>query len=301
MTARLITMVKTMRPPFLLLSPVCIFLACGTAVASGARLDGFLVFLVFFGSICAHISVNTFNEYSDYKSGLDTMTRRTPFSGGSGALVENPGALGSVRLLAYFTLLITIVLGIYFIFLRGWTLLVLLLTGCAIILAYTQVLNRQPWLCLIAPGLSFGTLYVIGAHKVLSGEYHLLAIYVSFIPFLLVNNLLLLNQYPDADADSKVGRRHFPILYGIAASNRVYCLANLLVLLLLCFGVYFALLPGTALFALVPLSLTLVVTRGIYRYEQKAGKLNPYLGMNVLVCLSVPMVIALALVFSHEV
>ena len=299
MTTTLVTMLKTTRPPFLLLSPVCIFLACATAVASGAKLDGLLLFLVFFGAISAHISVNTFNEYSDYKSGLDALTRRTPFSGGSGALQENPEALGLVRLLAYITLFITIALGIYFIYLRGWSLLFLLLTGCAIILAYTQVLNRQPWLCLIAPGLSFGTLYVIGAHKVLSGEYHLLAVYVSFIPFLLVNNLLLLNQYPDADADSKVGRRHFPILYGITASNRIYGVANLLVLLLLCFGVYLGLLPGIALFAIIPLSLTLFVFRGIYRFEDKIEQLNPYLGMNVFVCLSVPIVIALALIIGQ--
>jgi len=30
----------------------------------------------------------------------------------------------------------------------------------------------------------------------------------------LVNNLLLLNQFPDVDADKTVGRRHYPIAVG---------------------------------------------------------------------------------------
>ena len=46
--------------------------------------------LVLIGAVSAHISVNTFNEYFDFLSGLDAKTVKTPFSGGSGALVENP-------------------------------------------------------------------------------------------------------------------------------------------------------------------------------------------------------------------
>jgi len=42
--------------------------------------------LALLGAFLAHVSVNTLNEYYDFKSGLDLETIRTPFSGGSGAL-----------------------------------------------------------------------------------------------------------------------------------------------------------------------------------------------------------------------
>lgn len=46
--------------------------------------------LALLGALSAYISVNVFNEYIDFKTGLDLVTRRTPFSGGSGTLPANP-------------------------------------------------------------------------------------------------------------------------------------------------------------------------------------------------------------------
>ena len=80
-----------MRPPFLILAPVCAFLAISiVAFQSPSSLSFIKIFLVVIGAIAAHISVNTFNEYFDFKSGLDFKTMKTPFSGGSGALPASP-------------------------------------------------------------------------------------------------------------------------------------------------------------------------------------------------------------------
>lgn len=38
--------------------------------------------LAFIGLLLAHISVNVFNDYFDYRSGIDLETKRTLFSGG---------------------------------------------------------------------------------------------------------------------------------------------------------------------------------------------------------------------------
>jgi 1,4-dihydroxy-2-naphthoate octaprenyltransferase len=73
------------RPHFLILSVVLAFL--GTSIA---WYDGYFHFgyalLAFIGLLLVHISVNTLNDYFDYRSGIDLATRRTPFSGGSGIL-----------------------------------------------------------------------------------------------------------------------------------------------------------------------------------------------------------------------
>ena len=50
-----------------------------------SAISGTLLLLVI-GVVLAHVSVNLFNEISDYKSKIDENTVRTPFSGGSGML-----------------------------------------------------------------------------------------------------------------------------------------------------------------------------------------------------------------------
>jgi len=78
-----------MRLPFLLLTPACVSLGVERPFDPQEPSMPSLVFIVI-GALCAHISVNAFNEYFDFKSGLDFRTHRTPFSGGSGTLPENP-------------------------------------------------------------------------------------------------------------------------------------------------------------------------------------------------------------------
>jgi 1,4-dihydroxy-2-naphthoate polyprenyltransferase len=292
------TILRSSRPSFLVLSPVCIFLGYSSASVSGADPALYLLVMVFAGAICAHISVNTFNEYLDFKSGLDHATQRTPFSGGSGALPSAPNMANAVLYTAILTLIITLLLGFYFIYLRGISLLILLSVGVFIILAYTRWLNRRPFLCLIAPGLSFGPIYVVGAHVVLAGSYNLLNFYVSLVPFFLITNLLLLNQYPDREADLAIGRNHFPIAYGIKNSNRVYLLMVSLTMITVTSGVFFRLLPVPSLSCLLPLLLVIPIYRGISKYADDNQKLLPYLGMNVFVTLTTPLMLAVSLLIS---
>ena len=291
----ILTVFKSTRPSFLVLSPICIFLGYSSAIFTGAEPQQYLIVMVFVGAICAHISVNTFNEYLDFRSGLDKITQKTPFSGGSGALPENPGMASLVLTVAILTVVITLLLGIYFIHLRGMSLLLLLTVGIFIILAYTRWLNKQPLLCLIAPGLSFGPLYVVGSHVVLAGNYNLVNFYVSIVPFLLICNLLLLNQYPDIEADKSIGRKNFPIAYGVKKSNIVYMgMASTAVVTVL-FGVSISLLPLTSLLCLIPMLVVVPIIFGITKYDDDVQKLIPYLAMNVFVTLTTPLMLSISL------
>jgi 1,4-dihydroxy-2-naphthoate octaprenyltransferase len=183
-----------------------------------------LLLLVLLGALLAHISVNALNEYSDFKSGLDLATTRTPFSGGSGALPENPEMSGAVFAVGAMSLMATLTIGGFFIWKYGAGIVPIGVTGLILIVTYTDWINRYPFLCLVAPGIGFGFLMVVGTQFVLQGEYVPLSVLVAIIPFFLVNNLLLLNQYPDIVADASVGRNHFPIAYGVSLSNLAYAL-----------------------------------------------------------------------------
>ena len=108
-----------MRLPFLALTPAAIFLGCCTALHAYGEINYFNAVLVLIGALAAHISVNIFNEYSGFLSGLGAQTIKTPFSGGSGALVENPYAANAVLSAAIVALTAAILIGLYFAHLRG--------------------------------------------------------------------------------------------------------------------------------------------------------------------------------------
>mgnify|MGYP001567492110 CR=1 FL=1 len=90
------TLFQATRPSFLILSPVCVFLGTSTAMAASGPIDTATLILIVIGALCAHISVNTLNDYADFKSGLDLITVKTTFSGGSGSLPDNPSMANTV-------------------------------------------------------------------------------------------------------------------------------------------------------------------------------------------------------------
>jgi 1,4-dihydroxy-2-naphthoate octaprenyltransferase len=203
-----------MRLPFIILAPACVLVGLGSAYLQTGQIDWFNFLLALVAGVLAHISVNAFNEYFDYKSEVDARTRRTPFSGGSGTLQAHPELAKSTLVLSWSTLAIVGLIGLYFCSVWGWWALPVGLLGLILLYGYTAWMVYQPLLCLIAPGLGFGPLLVLSTHFALTGTFTLQAFIASLVPFFLVSNLLLLNQFPDVEADRSVGRRHFPILLG---------------------------------------------------------------------------------------
>lgn len=291
----LASLIATSRPPFLLLTLSVVCLGGALAFYSGAIWSHGLFGLILIGAFAAHASVNMLNEAHDARSGLDAITQRTPFSGGSGALQTYPQAINAVESTAYALLGLVIAIGAYFIYLRGWGLLPLGLLGIIVVLSYTPKITRSPWLCLIAPGLGFGPLMVMGTYFVLMGSYSWLAFAISLIPFFLVNNLLLLNQFPDFEADKQIGRRNLLVLAGHQASMRVFqafLLSAFLTLLLLVALEYlplWALLGGLTLIFALPLALK------VKRDHSDLHQLKPALAWNVAVNLLTPLLLAIGL------
>lgn len=285
-----------MRIPFLILTPLSIFLGFSTSVATSIEISFFDLFLVLLGASCAHISVNLFNEYYDFRSGLDAKTTKTPFSGGSGALIDNPAAIDTVFRVATLSLAVVIIIGIYFVLSLSVLILPLGVVGVLIVITYTQWLNRSPFLCLLAPGIGFGPLMVVGTHVVLTGEYSMTAFWASLVPFFLASNLLLLNQYPDIAADQSIGRRHFPIAYGVKKSTFLYGFFAIAAGGVIVIGIYTELLPTLSVIGLIPMVITVFVFIGATKHATSLEKLMPYLGMNVAITLLTPLLLGFSVI-----
>ncbi|MBU1660904.1 MAG: prenyltransferase [Chloroflexi bacterium] len=284
-----------MRLPFLVLTPACVLLGLGTAIYTTGQINWLYFVLALIGALAAHISVNVFNEYFDFQSGLDAKTIKTPFSGGSGTLPANPAMARPALILAWVAFAITALVGVFFLFTRGWALLPLGLLGLITIFAYTKWIARFPVLCLIAPGLGFGTFMVMGTHFALTGEYSWVAFVASLVPFFLVSNLLLLNQFPDVEADQSVGRKHFPITLGKQQSGRIYLAFLLMTYLSICLGVALKYLPLASLIGLLTLVLAVPISIGVLQHAKNIEKLIPSMGLNVVVNILTPVLVAIGL------
>ncbi len=284
-----------MRPPFLVLGPACMLVGLGSAYLQTGRINWFYFVLTLIAGVSAHISVNAFNEYFDYKTEVDAHTQRTPFSGGSGTLQAHPELAKSTLVMAIVTLALTGFIGLYFLYIWNWTALPIGIVGLVLLYAYTAWVVYQPVLCLIAPGLGFGPLMVLSTHFALTGSFTWQAFIASLVPFFLVSNLLFLNQFPDVEADRAAGRRHFPILLGRSTSAYIYIAFLIAAYMVVVMGVFFRLLPPFSLLALLTIVFAVQIVRSVLANSENIPALIPAMGQNVIVNLLTPVLLAIGL------
>ena len=291
------TILLTTRPQFLLLSLSVVLLGTAIAFYQGAIWSTPLFVLIFLGALLSHAAVNMLNEYQDFRSGLDDMTDRTPFSGGSGALPNHPEAAPAVFRALVLVIGMLVILGVYFIKLKGWAILPLGLVGLLVILTYTSKITRHPWVCLIAPGLAFGPLMVLGTYFVWTGGFSWLALALSLLPFFLVNNLLLLNQIPDLVADKAVDRFNIIMKLGIKRSLTIFSVFTGLAFVTLVLAQLAFNLPNLVWLGLLGGLIALPMLKISLNAAENVDKLMPALGMNVIINLLTPALVAVGLVW----
>ena len=136
---------------------------------------------------------------------------------------------------------------------------------------------------------------VMGTYFVLTGHYSWPAFFASLVPFFLVSDLLLINQFPDVEPDRSVGRRHYPIVLGRRRSSLIYAAFLIGVYLSIVVGWALGYLPAVALLGLLTLPLAFVTTRGTYQHADEIDRLVPYLARNVLIDIFTPALMAIGL------
>ena len=279
------------RPQFLIISVLQIFL--GTSVA---WYDGYFsllyCLLALVGLLLVHISVNMLNDYFDYRSGIDMEAKRTPFSGGSGVL---PGGLltpGSVGRFALVCFLLAVPIGIYFVIVRGWLLVPVLVAGALSVLLYTTHLTR--WgLGEIACGLGLGMLPILGAYFVQSGIYTWEVVVAAIPSGILLHNALLLNEFPDVEADERAGKKTFPIVMGKRKASLLYSMLIIAMYVWIAVWSIVGFMPIFALLGLLTLPLGVKAIKGARNYNEKS-KLVSALGANLMVVIGTQALLGVA-------
>jgi 1,4-dihydroxy-2-naphthoate octaprenyltransferase len=181
--SRLAVWLGPIRAPFLVLSPLLTLLGSALAWHDGMfRLSRLL--LAALGVTLAHASVNLLNELSDYRTGIDQQTNRTPFSGGSGTLPAGRLSPRAVSMAAWGSLLGALAIAIVFTATVGWLVIPFAVLGALASVLYTTHLARFV-LGELAAGLTLGSLVVLGTYYVHAGRLSVEAVLVSIPPGML--------------------------------------------------------------------------------------------------------------------
>ena len=179
------------------------------------------------GLVLLHAAVNALNEASDMATGIDLHTTRTPFSGGSGTLPAGRLSVRATRVFAYSSAVIGGLIGGWFALRLGPMFALLMAVGAACVLFYSDVFARAG-LGEVFAGLGLGALPVWGAAWVQGPPPGPGALWAGVPAFLMTFNLLLLNEFPDEEADRAGGRRNLVLLLGRKGAALVYAAAALL-------------------------------------------------------------------------
>lgn len=278
-------LVPITRANFLPLTLVIVFAGLAAAFYSRHVLEGLDGLLVLIGALLTHASVNAFNNYFDYRSGIDGRTAKTPFSGGVEVLVKGKMSPSSAFMVALLSLMGAGVIGVYFLARFFYVLLPVMAYGLFVIVLYTPVLARVHGVSEIVAGTGFG-LMGLGTYVTQTGAIEGSAIAI-FVPVtILVALLLFLNEFPDAEVDQAAGRRHLVILLGKKKSASIYaaCLAATYISIVLAVLVDYAPIPVLISLATIPIAYK--ASRITLKNYDQLPALIPAQGSNVIVILS---------------
>lgn len=277
--------IKETRPQFLILSVVLTFL--GTAIAwYYGSFNIWYALLAGLGLTLTHGSVNAINDYFDYKSGIDLNVKRTPFSGGSGLVPEGKLALKQALGVGVVTSLIALGIAIFFFIVSGWQLIPLVVVAGLILVLYTPVILKTTW-PEWSPGIGLGLMPILGLYFVQTGEYSWVVLLAAVPSGIMVHNLLLINEFPDVEADRIGGRRTTPVVFGLEKASKFYVAATIAVYVWIVGCVIATLISGTVimpvwcLVALLSLPFAIKAIKGARQYADMS-KLIPALGNNVI-------------------
>ena len=250
---------RIIRLRFLFASVIAVGVGLSISWYHTLEIDVSAAIITLAGVIALHISVDLLNDYWDYKRGIDTITTRTPMSGGTGVLPEGLLEPSQVYKAGIISLIVGSIIGSYFVILHG--IIIAAILGFAILAIYFYSTR------IVDAGL--GELFVaIKATMIVLGTYFIQTDIMSLdvgLAGILVGSLsgivLFITSFPDHDVDKSKGRKTLVILAGPKLASRIFWFFPILSSLIIISGVLYGSFPMTVLISL--LAIPIAVRSGI--------------------------------------
>ena len=203
---------RVIRIRFLLASVIAVSVGLAITWWHSSNVTVFDAILTMAGVLALHASVDLFNDYWDFKRGIDTATKRTKMSGGSGVLPEGILKPRQVYAGGIIFLVIGTIIGVYFVITDGIIIGIILAFAVVSIYFYsTKIVN---WgLAEVFVSIK-GTLIVIGTYFIQTSQINESVILGGIVVGVLSSLVLFITSFPDHDADKAKGRKTLVISLG---------------------------------------------------------------------------------------
>lgn len=249
----------------------------------------FSLFLI--ACLLIQAATNLFNEYFDYKHGLDKIDSE----GISGSIVKGKLSAKEVMNGAILLYMVSLILGIiltlmtsYYIFLVG---IICMLTG------YFYTGGKYPIAYSpfgeVVSGLFMGTIIISLAFYFQTGYINIDIILVSLPIFLMIAAILLANNIRDLENDKESGRRTYAILVG--RDNAIKTLAASFVLVYLLNIIFSITKYGSIsyLLVLVTIPLAIKIIKG-FKANNNNKTMAPYMLLTAKLTIFIGFIMSLA-------
>ncbi|HEV3432793.1 MAG TPA: prenyltransferase [Nitrososphaera sp.] len=251
---------RAIRIRFLLASVIAVSNGLAIAYWKYGIIEPVYAVLTYIGVVFLHASVDLLNDYWDHKRGIDSSTKRTKFSGGTGVLPENLLTPRTVYIAGIIFLILGASIGAYFVAIRGITIAVILSFAVVAIYFYsTRIVNAglgELFVAIKGAMIVLGTLYVQNA--VLEPA----ALYVGAIVGILSATVLFINSFPDYEADRSKGRHTLVIILGRKTGSTIFPIFIITAYALIVGGIFlgFTKIYSLVSFASIPVAIKSILS-----------------------------------------
>jgi len=237
--------------------------------------------LTYAGVISLHASVDILNDYWDFKRGIDQITKRTKFSGGTGVLVEKKISPEKARIVGLIFFIAGLSIGGYFILIVGLEIAFILGFAALSIYFYSNKIV-DIGLGEIFVGIK-GALIVIGTSFVQDPVFDNLVIYSGIIIGILSSTVLFIASFPDYEADKNKGRKTMIILMKKSNGKKIFPLFFILVYLLVLLGISpLGFFSYWVLLTFLPLPLAVKAILSLNHSEEEIESIESSINLTVL-------------------
>ncbi|WP_068775830.1 prenyltransferase [Paenibacillus sp. FJAT-26967] len=273
---------EALRPLSLTAALVPVLLGGALALSAVHELNVLHFILTLIGALMIQAGTNMINDWKDADRDADNTTGMRPFTGGSRMI-----QLGLISRadMGFFGLMLSgtaALIGIYLVAVSGWGLIPLILYGIMAGLFYTgakgkfSFINMAPGIAELLIATTYGVFMTLGAFYVQTGYYSLQAFLISLPVALFISNVLLINQFPDAESDAKTGKNTLVVRLGKRKAKNVLLASFVAGYALIALLPILDFAPYTLYFAFLSLPFALQAIRYAQRnYDLNAADLIP--------------------------
>ena len=244
---------RVIRIRFLLASVIAVSVGLAINWWQNSSIDVFHAALTMGGVMALHASVDLLNDYWDFKRGIDTNTKRTKMSGGTGVLPEGLLQPAHVYRAGILFLILGSIIGGYFAIMYGVIIAIILAFAIVSIYFYsTKIVDSGLAEVFVAIK---GTMIVLGTYYIQTSEIAISVILAGICVGIFSSFVLFITSFPDFEADQSKGRKTLVIVLGKERATAIFWLFPILAYGLILFSSFSGIFPIYCLVTLITIPI----------------------------------------------